>query len=151
MFVVAGKHCVVTGGSSGIGEQVAHILVKQGCSVTIMARGKEKLNEVLAAMELRKTAPGQLCHAVAMDASANYEVVEAAMKDATAHCGDIDALIHCVGTSWPLEFDVMEVGQYERMLRVNTLSAMFAARAVLPGMKRRRAGRIVFVSSAAGQ
>lgn len=60
-------------------------------------------------------------------------------------------LINCAGTSVSGAFDELVEEAFEDMYRVNVLGSVFPTRAVLPYMKRQRAGAIVFVSSQAGQ
>ena len=63
----------------------------------------------------------------------------------------VQVLINCAGTSVSGAFDEVVEEAFEDMYRVNVLGSVFPTRAVLPLMKRQRAGAIVFVSSQAGQ
>ena len=63
----------------------------------------------------------------------------------------LQVLINCAGTSASGAFDEIAVEAFEDMFRVNCLGSIYPTRAVLPFMKERKSGSIVFVSSQAGQ
>ena len=65
--------------------------------------------------------------------------------------GGWQVLINCAGTSIAGAFDALPIAEFERMLRINYLGSIYPTRLVLPRMKERRSGSIVFVSSQAGQ
>jgi short-subunit dehydrogenase len=60
-------------------------------------------------------------------------------------------LINCAGTSIAGAFEELPIEAFEKMMRVNYLGSVYPTRVVLPSMKERRSGAIVFVSSQAGQ
>lgn len=60
-------------------------------------------------------------------------------------------LANCAGFAIAREFDEMEMADFDRLLRVNTLGSAYVTRALLPGMKAAGGGRILFTSSMAGQ
>jgi len=60
-------------------------------------------------------------------------------------------LVNCAGTSESGAFDALPIESFERMLSINFLGSVYPTRVVLPEMKHRRSGSIVFVSSQAGQ
>ena len=60
-------------------------------------------------------------------------------------------LANCAGFAIAKEFDEMEMADFERLLRVNTLGSAYVTRALLPGMKAAGGGRVLFTSSMAGQ
>lgn len=60
-------------------------------------------------------------------------------------------LINCAGTSIAGAFEKLPIEAFEKMMRVNYLGSVYPTRVVLPSMKERRSGAIVFVSSQAGQ
>ncbi|VDM56200.1 unnamed protein product [Angiostrongylus costaricensis] len=65
--------------------------------------------------------------------------------------GPVDVLINNVGTSVQGAFDELPISSFEEQMRINYLSAVYATRCIVGGMKLRRSGHISFVSSAAGQ
>jgi 3-dehydrosphinganine reductase len=140
------KHVVVTGGSSGIGLDVAKEYLHRGSHVTIIARNQQRLD--LALEILRPLCQsGQKVTSVSLDCSTSVEAVTAALSPVIESVGDVDVLVNCAGISVAGEFDKTDVEEFDRMLRVNVLGSIYPTRAVVEGMKRNRRGRIVFVSS----
>uniref|UniRef100_A0A2C9LQK7 3-dehydrosphinganine reductase n=1 Tax=Biomphalaria glabrata TaxID=6526 RepID=A0A2C9LQK7_BIOGL len=146
-------HVLITGGSSGIGKALAIQAVQQGSKVTLLARDKLKLEE--AKKEIQKYVIEDDCEqrvqTVSVDLSGDYQLVESLLHNAESSLGGVDILINCAGTSSPGRFDELPVSEFRKMMEINYISAVHATRALLPGMKERGRGRIVFVSSQAGQ
>ena len=140
-----GSHCLVTGGSQGIGLEMARDLLQKGAKVTIAARGKGKMDEALAEL----AAPDR-CASVRMDVS-DYASVAKAVAEAEAKFGPVDCAVCCAGKAYPATLEDQTPKECDFMARVNFLGPVHTAKAVLPGMKERRRGRILLVSSMAGQ
>lgn len=118
-FDYRGKHVLVTGGSSGIGLEVAREYVRQGANVSIMARDKKKLDA--AKVELvagDKALDGQV-FCVSGDTGSSLKAVEEALMPCIKKFGDVDVLVNCAGTSVAGAFDELDIGEFERMLKVN--------------------------------
>lgn len=65
--------------------------------------------------------------------------------------GPVDMLVNCAGMSLSGKFEDLEVSTFERLMSINYLGSVYPSRAVIATMKERRMGRVVFVSSQAGQ
>uniref|UniRef100_A0A7S3ME75 3-dehydrosphinganine reductase n=1 Tax=Spumella elongata TaxID=89044 RepID=A0A7S3ME75_9STRA len=151
-FDCKGKHVLITGGSSGIGLEVAKEYLRLGARVSIMARDAKKLAE--AKVELVKGSKEDAenrVFCVSVDTGSGLKAVEHALAPATKLFGDVDVLINCAGTSVAGAFYELDIGEFERMLKVNVLGSVYPTRAVLAGMKKKKAGRIVFVASQVAQ
>lgn len=158
-----GKHVMITGGSSGIGLEVAKLSLSQGSSiVTIIARDEKKLARAKKELlQIIADTPfeNQQVHTVAVDAGSSQEMVDAALKPCFETVGPVDVLINSAGTSIAFEFDDETVSstEFDRMLRVNVLGTVYPTRSVLMhgGIKKQAAknkgARIVFVSSQVAQ
>uniref|UniRef100_A0A914WAM7 3-dehydrosphinganine reductase n=1 Tax=Plectus sambesii TaxID=2011161 RepID=A0A914WAM7_9BILA len=148
-----GKHALVTGGSKGIGKALAIELVRQGASVTIVARDEATLvdtcNELQKLCDLN--GKGQQAAWYSLDVTKSPETTQAVINRAEEKLGEIDILVNNAGNSVQDAFEKLPVESFERQMKLNYLSAVYATRAVVNTMKRRRSGRIAFVSSAAGQ
>ena len=91
-FDLTGKVAVVTGASSGLGQQFARALSEQGCDVAILARRKERLEEF--SKELKQN--GQDCLPVSCDVT-DEESIKNAVNAVVDHFGKIDILVNNAG------------------------------------------------------
>ncbi|MCL4113180.1 UNVERIFIED_CONTAM: hypothetical protein GTU68_051197 [Idotea baltica] len=135
-----GKVILVTGASSGIGKATALKLIKEGHTVYGAARRLNKMKEL-------ETAGG---HAVALDVM-DHERVKEVVKQILDQEGRIDVLVNNAG--YALWGPVEEVG-YEaakRQFEVNIFGLAEVTKAVLPGMRAQKSGRIINVSSVGGK
>jgi NAD(P)-dependent dehydrogenase (short-subunit alcohol dehydrogenase family) len=141
------RSVLVTGGTGGLGAAVTNRFLEEGHNVVATSRLGESEETVTG----RLTHFGEQLHLLQADVTEWDSVVE--LVDRTvAKLGTIDVLVHLVG-GWeggqPLQDVSLET--WERMLDVNLRSAFLCGRAVLPIMRRRGWGRIVFVSSEAAR
>ncbi|XP_059914386.1 3-ketodihydrosphingosine reductase [Gadus macrocephalus] len=150
-FKLNGAHVVVTGGSSGIGKSIAMECYRQGAFITLVARDETKL--VLAKKEVEKCAINdkQVVLCISVDVSSDYGQVESVIKQAQEKLGPVDMLVNCAGTSIAGKFEEVDMDRFKKMMEVNFLGSVYPTRAVITTMKERRMGRIMFVSSQAGQ
>ncbi|XP_036841937.1 3-ketodihydrosphingosine reductase [Oncorhynchus mykiss] len=146
-----GAHVVVTGGSSGIGKSIAMECYRQGAFITLVARDESKL--VQAKKEVEKCAINdkQVVLCISVDVSKDYRQVESVIKQCQEKLGPVDMLVNCAGTSFSGKFEEVEVERFRSMMEVNYLGSVYPTRAVITTMKERRMGRILFISSQAGQ
>lgn len=117
-FSYKGKHVLVTGGSSGIGLEVAREYLKKGANVSIMARDKKKLDAAKADLSGTDGAIDSRICCVSGDTGSSLAAVEKALAPSIKQFGDVDVLINCAGTSVAGAFDDLDVGEFERMLKV---------------------------------
>ncbi|WKY04296.1 hypothetical protein Q1695_005360 [Nippostrongylus brasiliensis] len=152
-FVLKGKHAVVTGGSKGIGKQLAVSLLSRGCHVSIVARNEKDLKAACEELQTIADQRGQKQEVrwYSLDLTKGYDEVESVIRKAEKELGPVDVLVNNAGGSVQAAFDELPIGDFEQQMRVNYLSAVYATRAVVDAMKTRRNGHISFVSSAAGQ
>jgi 3-dehydrosphinganine reductase len=143
-----GAHVVITGGSSGIGLAVAKEVLGRGARVSIIARNPQRLED--AKKVLSRTSEAAQIFTVSADVT-QHEAASQAVADAEAKFGPVDVLITSAGVTRPGVFEELPVEEFERQIRVNYLGTAYSVRAVVPGMKKRKSGRIVMVSSQAGQ
>jgi short-subunit dehydrogenase len=134
---------VVTGASRGIGYEVCRRFSEAGAAVGMIARDAEALDAARRSLSGRN-------HAVAADVSVRDEV-DAAVVEITEVLGAPSVLVNNAGHGqWGAVVDTA-VAEHRRALDVNYMGAVHAIGAVLPGMLRRRRGRIVNVASIAGR
>ncbi|KAL2097734.1 hypothetical protein ACEWY4_006941 [Coilia grayii] len=146
-----GAHVVVTGGSSGIGKCIAIECCKQGAFITLVARDESKLLQAKKEIEKFAINDKQVVLCISVDVSKDYSEVESVIKQAQEKLGPVDMLVNCAGTSISGRFEEVEVDRFRKLMEVNYLGSVYPTRAVITTMKERRMGRIMFVSSQAGQ
>jgi len=138
------RHAVITGGSSGIGLAVARRLAERGATVSLIARGEQRLGA--AAAELRAAGADVLTAAV--DVS-DGPAVRRAMAELESDAGPCDVLVTSAGQARPGRFLDLDDDVFRTMMEVDYFGTLHSIRAVAPGMVRRRHGSIVAVSSGA--
>ncbi len=138
---------LVTGGDRGIGRATALALAAAGADIAVNYHsGERNAFEVCAAIE----SMGRRCIAVRADVSA-ADAVSRMVKDVEDGLGQIDILVNNAGIARPQAGDEIGEGDWDQTIAVNLKSVFLVTRAVVPGMRVRRWGRIVNMSSAAAQ
>jgi NADP-dependent 3-hydroxy acid dehydrogenase YdfG len=140
------KIALVTGASSGIGAATARMLAREGTVVAAVARRAERLDDLVKGIE----AAGGRGAAFAADVGAQSGA-DAVAQQVLARYGRIDILVNSAGIMRPGATESSEPAHWREMFDINVLSSMYLSRAVLPGMRERREGHIVIVSSTAGR
>jgi NAD(P)-dependent dehydrogenase (short-subunit alcohol dehydrogenase family) len=133
---------MVTGGGRGVGRAVAHALAAAGAAVAVLGRSDRDVKETAAAIERHGRSL-----AIAADVTHEDEVA-AAVGEAERELGPIDLLVNNAGSCEALG-PVWEVDPalWWRDVEVNLRGTFLCSRAVLPGMLRRRSGRIINFST----
>lgn len=145
-------HIMITGGSSGIGLEIAKICASKGAVISLLARNVQRLETAKKEIEKFSTRPeGQSCHFVSVDISKDCSEVQSAVSKLTRDCGPVDMLFNCAGTSQAAAFMDLPIEKFNQLMQINYIGAVYCTRAVMESMKERKQGRIVFLSSQAGQ
>ena len=141
-----GRVALVTGASSGIGEATALGLAEAGARVAIAARRRDRLEALAAKLASLGAEPLVLVADLGDEHEAKRIVAEA-----EAHYGRLDILVNNAGVMYLEPVIDADLGRWRRMLELNVLSLIAATQAALPGMRSRRDGHIVNISSTAGR
>jgi len=139
---LAGKVALVTGGTRGIGRGIAQTLRAAGARVALTGREAERARAVAA--ELGDGVAGFGCEL------ADPTQIEAAVAGAEAAFGPIDILVNNAGLTRDQILLRMSESDWDTVLDANLKGAFLATRAVLRGMMKRKAGRIINVTSIVG-
>jgi acyl-CoA synthetase (AMP-forming)/AMP-acid ligase II/NAD(P)-dependent dehydrogenase (short-subunit alcohol dehydrogenase family) len=141
---VAGRVVLITGASYGLGEATARKLAAAGAEVVLVARSRDRLDEVAAAIATR----GGVAHVHAADLT-DDAAVEALAREVLARHGHVDVLVNNAGKSIrrSIAGSAQRFGDFERTMRVNYLGPVRLALALLPSMRARRRGHIVNIST----
>jgi 3-oxoacyl-[acyl-carrier protein] reductase len=136
------RTCIVTGSTGGIGLETARLLAAEGARVVICGRDSPRVEQ---ARETAGAALGVVCDLA--DPAGPEQLVARALGELER----IDVLVNNVGAAYQTGFDELSDEQWSAMWELNVMSYVRAIRAVLPGMRERRDGVIVNVSSTAGK
>jgi NADP-dependent 3-hydroxy acid dehydrogenase YdfG len=139
------KVVLITGGSTGIGAEVARLLASRGAKVAIAARRKDKLDEVVAGIE----AAGGTARAYSLDVT-DKKQVEAVVAAAVADFGKLDVLINNAGLMPIRPMAEANTDEWDAMIDVNLKGTLYGIAAVLPRFIAQESGHIINISSVAG-
>jgi 3-hydroxybutyrate dehydrogenase len=134
------SHALITGGGRGIGREIASMLSKAGATVTVLGRQREVLEAAVAGGD----AHGFVVADVADETSVSKAIAEAASRQ------PIDILIANAGAAESAPFARTDAAMFQRMIDVNLMGVVHAARSVMKPMIERKQGRIVAIASTAG-
>lgn len=140
---LAGKVALVAGASRGLGRAIARELAAEGAAVAVCARGEERL---AAAARALAAETGARVLPVAADVSKPEDVARLAAA-VTEALGPVDVLVTNSGGPPPGTFETTPPEAWQAAFEVLLASAVGLIRSVLPGMKQRRFGRILNVTS----
>lgn len=142
-----GRVALVTGGSRGIGRAISLALASCGASVAVNYRQREnQAADVVAEIERL----GGRALAVRADVSLSSEV-DTMIGDIEQRLAPVDILVNNAGTATMIDIDDLTEAEFDQTLAVNLKSAFLCTQAALPGMRSRRWGRVVNLSSAAAR
>ncbi|TAJ33660.1 MAG: SDR family NAD(P)-dependent oxidoreductase [Reyranella sp.] len=147
MTDLKGKVALVTGASRGIGRAVALALAGQGAAVAVNYRERAKEAADVVA-EIEKA--GGKAMAVAADVS-DGKAVAGMVAAVEQKLGPVDVLVNNAGLAIIRSIDDLTEEEFDQTIAVNLKSAFLCTRAVLPGMRKRKWGRIVNISSGAAR
>jgi NADP-dependent 3-hydroxy acid dehydrogenase YdfG len=142
---IVGKVVVITGASSGLGEAIARHLASLGAKVVLGARRTERLEKLVAEINLEK---GQAV-AVPTDVTKRQDV-ERLASTAVEQFDRLDVLVNNAGIMQLSSLDKLRVEEWDRMIDVNIKGVLYGIAAVLPVMNKQQSGHIINIASVAG-
>lgn len=145
LFDLSGKTAIVTGGSRGIGKEMAEGLAEAGANLMLCARREEWLEETVAEFSGRGfNVAGKTC-----DVS-KAEDVQALIDETLSKFGSVDVLINNAGVSWGAMPEDMTIEQWQKVIDVNLTGCFLMAQAAGRQMLEQGSGSIVNIASIAG-
>jgi NAD(P)-dependent dehydrogenase (short-subunit alcohol dehydrogenase family) len=146
LFSLAGKTALVTGGSRGLGLQMAEALGEQGAKIVLSSRKQSDLDEAVAHLKER----GIEASAIAADLSKDAHIAPM-VEEALKRLGHIDILINNAGASWGAPAEDYPVEAWDKVMNLNIRSIFLVTQAVGKlSMIPRKYGRVINISSIAG-
>lgn len=140
---IAGKVALVTAASKGLGRGCAEALAREGCRVAICARHGQEVAR--AATAIAAATGGEVIGFVA-DMSKSADIDEL-LANVRRHLGEIDILVTNAGGPPPGTYGEVSLEQYPAALELTLLSAVRLVKGVTDGMKARRWGRVIMITS----
>lgn len=141
-----GKAALVTGASRGIGRAIALELARQGAR--ILVNYAHDADGATAAVEAIRAAGGE-ARAIQADV-ADYKAAEALVKATAEAYGGVDILVNNAGTTRDMVIMMMPEADWDVVIQTNLKSAFNCSKAAVKGMLRKRAGRIINITSVSG-
>ena len=137
---------LITGGSKGIGKELALYFGQSGAKVAICARNEQALKNAAS----KVIEEGGVCLPIAADIS-DQEQVQAMVSKVEAELGPVDILINNAAELSLSTIVETSLTDWERTMAINVRGVFLCCKAVLPGMMSRKTGRIINIGSLAGR
>jgi len=145
LFNLKDRVAIVTGGSRGLGQEMAEGLAEAGASLMLCARRDEWLTPTVDAFRARGfTVEGMLC-----DVSKAADV-RAVVDKTVSRFGKVDVLINNAGVTWAAEPEDLPLEKWQKVVDINLTGAFLFAQAAGRDMLKREWGRIINIASIAG-
>ena len=145
LFDLFGRVAIITGGSVGLGRQMAEGLAEMGANLVLCARKKERCEQ--AAEELKQLGVETL--AVACDVK-DPDQVRDVVQQTASQFGRIDVLINNAGTAWGASVGEMRLEHWNKVIETNLTGTFLFSQAVGKFMVPQHRGKIINIASVAG-
>ncbi len=146
LFDLTGRVALVTGGSKGLGLAMARGFAEAGADIVICSRKPAELEAALPQILQGTKASGKWFVA---DLAERADA-ERLAQDALSAFGRIDVFVNNAGSNIPEAVDKITDENWDRIVELNLSTGMVLTRALVPGMKARKWGRIIHISSIMG-
>jgi 3-oxoacyl-[acyl-carrier protein] reductase len=139
-----GKVALVTAASKGIGFGVAKVLASEGCKVVLSSRNTDSISR--AKNQIVRDTSNRDVYALSADLTIK-EDIDQLVKNAAVKFGPVDILAYNTGPPKPGTFNELGDSDWDNGVKLLLMSAVWLARRVVPGMERKKWGRLVFITS----
>ena len=145
LFDLSGQVALVTGGSRGLGQEMAEGLAEAGASLMLLARREQWLTPAVEQFRSQ----GYKCEGMLCDVS-NPAEVQATVDRTIQAYGQIDILVNNAGVTWGQPIEDHSLEKWEMVLQINLTGAFLFSQRVGREMLKRKSGNIINVASIAG-
>lgn len=149
MALLKGRRALITGGTSGLGKQIALTFAEEGADVAIMGTNQERGNLVLETLKDSKISDGQKFWFDIVNV-ANKKEVNQSIEGLTKEWGGIDVLVNCAGITRDTLFMKMSEDDWDQVINTNLKSVYNLSHALVRPMMKARKGKIINVASVIG-
>lgn len=149
MELLKGKRALITGGTSGLGKQIALAFAEEGAHVAIFGTNLQRAKEVAQKIQEGRDTSDQKVWFETLDVSKKDQVNEAVERLTTAW-GGVDILINCAGVTRDKLFMKMSEEDWDQVMEINLKSVYNLSHALVRPMMKARSGKIINVSSVIG-
>lgn len=146
MYSLEDKVALVTGGGSWIGKEIAKQFANAGAKLVILGRDAKKLTETVAEIQAYN---GEAI-GIITDISDEQSVISA-VEETLAHFQKIDILVQNAGIFPAASLEDMSVEEWTEVIQINLTGSFIILKSVLETMKQQNNGKIIFISSIAGE
>lgn len=143
MIKLKDKHLLITGASKGLGSVCAKALAEQGARLVLMARSKEKLDEVRLSLDRP-----EMHLSIPLDLTDMSQLSEG-IKKAKSFLADIDVVLHVAGGGLGLRDPLLDADGLRRLFTLNLVVAAEINRLIVPDMIKKGKGNLVHIASIA--
>jgi len=145
LFDLTGRVAIVSGGSMGLGRQMAEGLAEMGANLVLCARTKERCEE--AAEALRSLG----VQAIALECDVKDKAaIQQVVEETLTKFGRVDILVNNAGASWGAPVEDMTLEQWDKVLSTNLTGTFLFCQAVGKTMAAQGSGKIINIASVAG-
>jgi len=141
-----GRKALITGASSGIGEATAVALAREGATVALGARRRDRLEDVISSIN----GDGGRASVYEVDVG-DEPAARSFVERAAGEMGGVDILVNNAGVMLLGPIEGADVDEWRRMIDVNVLGLLYCTHAVLPIMREGGGGHVINISSVAGR
>ena len=145
--MIKGKIALVTGSTSGIGLAIAHSLAREGANLVLNGFGdKAEIEKIRAGIEKDFRDQHRVAPLVGEEPAEIVEMVRTTEKE----FGALDVLVNNAGIQFVANIEDFPIEKWDAVISTNLSSSFHTIRAAIPGMKKRKWGRIINIASAHG-
>ena len=148
VFMFRSKTVVITGGSSGVGLEMALRLAKRGASLALAARGEDKLEQACEAV--RDAAPHAVVQTFSCDVTDNHAVENLFRDIGESTLGPPHMLMNSAGVLIENYFEKLPLDVFRKTMDINFFGTLHCIRSALPAFREHGGGRIINMSSLSG-
>jgi len=149
MGLLKGKRALITGGTSGLGKQIALTFAEEGADVAVIGTNRERAQQVVETLKELKKSPDQRFWFGTVNVGNKQEVNEA-VGSLLKEWGGVDILVNCAGITRDTLFMKMSEDDWDQVIETNLKSVYNLSHALVRPMMKARKGKIINITSVIG-